>query len=122
MESIAGGDGVVRDVEFRIPMTASILSERRSFQPYGMNGGEPAARGLNQWTKKTGRTINLGGKDSVIVSPGDRVVIDTPGGGGYGSKNGKENGEGVLLKLKETVFTPIANGTIDMIRSLGESA
>jgi 5-oxoprolinase (ATP-hydrolysing) len=117
-----GGDGVIRDVEFRIPMTASILSERRSFAPYGMKGGNPGMRGLNQWIKGNGRTINLGGKNSVAVSAGDRVVINTPGGGGYGrGGEKKEASEGVLSRAK-SAFTPIANGTVEIIRSLGESA
>ncbi|KAH9219498.1 Hydantoinase B/oxoprolinase-domain-containing protein [Leptodontidium sp. 2 PMI_412] len=117
-----GGNGVVRDVEFRIPMTASILSERRSFAPYGMNGGEDAARGLNQWVRKNGRTINLGGKNSVAVVAGERVVINTPGGGGYGPKSKWTNGTESELSVKGSAFTPIANGTVEMIRSLGESA
>ncbi|KAG4442364.1 hypothetical protein IFR05_002142 [Cadophora sp. M221] len=116
-----GGDGVVRDVEFRIPMTASILSERRSFAPYGMNGGDDAARGLNQWVRKNGRTINLGGKNSVAVVAGERVVINTPGGGGYGPKSKRNDETGSQLSVKGLAFTPIANGTVEMIRSLGES-
>jgi len=117
-----GGDGVVRDVEFRIPMTASILSERRSFAPYGMNGGEDAARGLNQWIRNNGRTINLGGKNSVAVGAGERVVINTPGGGGYGPTSECKDKAWDELNVRGSTFTPIANGTIETIRSLGESA
>lgn len=65
-----GGDGVIRDIEFRIPVQVSILSERRVYRPYGMAGGEGAQCGLNLWVRKvkngkgeiTERTINLGGK------------------------------------------------------------
>lgn len=117
-----GGNGVIRDVEFRIPMTASILSERRSFAPYGMRGGDPGMRGLNQWIKTNGRTINLGGKNSVAVSAGDRVVINTPGGGGFGSKNEKNGRVEELSSKDESEFIPVANGTVELIRSLGESA
>lgn len=115
-----GGDVIIRDVEFRIPMTASILSERRSFAPYGMKGGADGKRGLNQWVKANGRTINLGGKNSVAVSAGDRIIINTPGGGGYGLKGEKKVGEEATSK--KTEFIPVANGTVELIRSLGDSA
>lgn len=86
-----GGDGVVREVEFRVPMTASILSERRAFAPYGMEGGGEGVRGLNTWIRESGSgdekaevRVNVGGKGSVRVSPGDRFVVETPGGGAWG--------------------------------------
>lgn len=113
-----GGDGVVRDVEFRVPMTASILSERRTFAPYGMKGGECGQRGLNQWVHaKNGRVVNIGGKNSVPVEAGDRVVINSPGGGGYGVKG--EQGDVVG---EDAGFVPTAGGTLENIRSMGESA
>lgn len=80
-----GGDGVVRELEFLQPMTVSILSERRAFQPYGLLGGEPGARGMNLLTRKDGRVLNLGGKNTVDVSPHEILTIYTPGGGGYGA-------------------------------------
>jgi len=79
-----GGDGVVREVEFRCPMTVSVLSERRATQPYGLAGGEPGSRGLNLLTRANGKVLSLGGKATVPVHPWDRVRILTPGGGGYG--------------------------------------
>ncbi|KAL2203289.1 hypothetical protein CC79DRAFT_1280421 [Sarocladium strictum] len=85
-----GGDGVAREIEFLAPMQCSILSERRVHRPYGMDGGGSAETGLNLWLttdQYTGhqRQVNIGGKGSVPVKVGDRVVIMTPGGGGYGS-------------------------------------
>ena len=62
-----GGDGVIRDLEFRIPATASILSRRRTFEPYVMAGGKRGKGGLNQWIKQNGRFVNMGGKNSVQV-------------------------------------------------------
>src|SRR5436190_21548836 len=47
-----GGDGVVRDIEFRIPVLVSILSERRVHRPYGLEGGEDGQSGLNLWARK----------------------------------------------------------------------
>ncbi|KAF5510264.1 Uncharacterized protein CGCS363_v003719 [Colletotrichum siamense] len=84
-----GGDGCVRDIEFRRPMQVSILSERRVIAPYGMAGGEEGQRGVNLWIRKddtdnTVRTISLGGKATVMMNPGDRIIVQTPGGGGYG--------------------------------------
>ncbi|KAG9295775.1 hypothetical protein G9A89_009003 [Geosiphon pyriformis] len=83
-----GGDGVIRDLEFREPLQVSILSERRVYHPYGLKDGKDGARGLNLWVRNVDgnvRIINLGGKNSVKVSSGDRVVICTPGGGGWGA-------------------------------------
>lgn len=87
-----GGDGVVRDIEFKIPLKALILSERRVNAPHGVEGGEDGARGLNLWIRQIfknekvveRRTINIGGKSTVEVSAGDHIVINTPGGGGFG--------------------------------------
>ncbi|KAL4933948.1 Hydantoinase B/oxoprolinase-domain-containing protein [Aspergillus undulatus] len=89
-----GGDGVIREVEFLIDMHTGILSERRVFQPYGMAGGQPAARGLNLWIRRSGQVINVGGKASCYVKAGDRLRICTPGGGGYGSNKRHEGNNG----------------------------
>ena len=54
--------------------------------PYGMAGGADGARGLNLLQRADGRRINLGGKNTVAVTAGDRLVLHTPGGGGYGAE------------------------------------
>ncbi|GMG27511.1 unnamed protein product [Aspergillus oryzae var. brunneus] len=114
-----GGDGVIRDIELRLPMSVSILSERRSFAPYGMAGGEDGQRGKNTWITKAGRCINVGGKGSIRVQPGDRFVIETPGGGGYGPP-----GELVWSERDESIvmptFIPVANGSVAANRTLAE--
>ncbi|KAJ5668815.1 hypothetical protein N7462_009885 [Penicillium macrosclerotiorum] len=87
-----GGDGVVRDIEFRIPVQVSILSERRVYHPYGLEGGEDAQCGQNLWVRRINKSdggfeeryISLGGKNSVQMQPGERIIIRTPGGGGWG--------------------------------------
>ncbi|GAA6047784.1 hypothetical protein JCM3770_001776 [Rhodotorula araucariae] len=98
-----GGDGVVREIEFLEPIQCSILSERRVYRPYGLRGGESGQNGLNLWLKLpreedgdlprdggaegnplTARRINLGGKATVRMGRGDRIVVCTPGGGGWG--------------------------------------
>ena len=81
-----GGHGVVREVEFLVPLTVGILSERRVFRPYGLEGGEPGAVGRNHIIRASdGVKINLGPRNTYNAQPGDRIVIETPGGGGYGS-------------------------------------
>ena len=88
-----GGDGLVREIEFLEPLNAAILSERRSFQPYGLQGGGPGARGINLFITKDGRTLNLGGKNEIRAQPGDRIRILSPGGGGFGSPGGNAFGQ-----------------------------
>ncbi|XP_013144758.1 PREDICTED: 5-oxoprolinase [Papilio polytes] len=79
-----GGDGVTRELVFRRAVQLSVLTERRAFQPYGMNGGEAGERGLNLLQRADGRLINLGGKASIEAYPGDKYIMNSPGGGGYG--------------------------------------
>ncbi|MEO2191448.1 MAG: hydantoinase B/oxoprolinase family protein, partial [bacterium] len=91
----SGGDGVVRELEFLRPLTVSILSERRCTDVPGLLGGAEGARGRNLLIKldQTGRgtkTISLGGKATVDVAAGDRLRIESPGGGGYGAVEGSE--------------------------------
>ncbi|KAJ9133754.1 5-oxoprolinase (Hydantoinase B/oxoprolinase) [Pleurostoma richardsiae] len=116
-----GGDGIIRDIEFTIPAKVSILSERRTFAPYGLEGGEDGKRGQNLWIKRNGRVVNLGGKNTADMSAGDRIVIQSPGGGGWGKPTGAKTSSDGLAKVKHG-FTSIANGTVDMIQSMGESA
>ncbi|KXJ77397.1 5-oxoprolinase [Aedes albopictus] len=78
-----GGEGVHRELLFRKPMTLSVLTERRTLQPYGIAGGESAKSGLNLLVKKN-KTINLGSKTAIDVETGDVFSMKTPGGGGYG--------------------------------------
>ncbi|MFF3380895.1 hydantoinase B/oxoprolinase family protein [Streptomyces sp. NPDC002680] len=79
-----GGDGAVRRLRFNEPMTVSTLSQHRRVPPYGMAGGEPGALGANRVERADGTVTVLGGSDSTDVGPGDVLVIETPGGGGYG--------------------------------------
>ncbi|CCF58170.1 hypothetical protein KAFR_0E00160 [Kazachstania africana CBS 2517] len=81
-----GGQGVIRDIEFRIPVSVSILSERRVIAPHGLHKGADGQKGENLWIKKdTGTIINIGGKNTFQAQSGDRIIIKTPGGGGCGS-------------------------------------
>ncbi|MEV6943549.1 hydantoinase B/oxoprolinase family protein [Streptomyces sp. NPDC051172] len=79
-----GGDGAVRRIRFHEPMTVSTLSQHRRVPPYGMAGGKPGALGANRVEHADGTVTPLAGSDSAEVGPGDVLVIETPGGGGYG--------------------------------------
>jgi 5-oxoprolinase (ATP-hydrolysing) len=80
-----GGDGAERRLVFDEPMTVSVLSGHRRVPPYGMAGGRPGALG-HTWVQRHdgGRTI-LASADSTDVGVGDVLVVQTPGGGGYGT-------------------------------------
>jgi len=80
-----GGEGVHRRIRFREAMTATILSNRRKVPPFGLAGGEPGAVGRSVVIRVDGSREDLGAAGSAAMEPGDVFVIDTPGGGGYGS-------------------------------------
>ncbi|MCG8551320.1 MAG: hydantoinase B/oxoprolinase family protein, partial [Desulfobacterales bacterium] len=80
-----GGNGLVREVEFLDPLNVAILSERRVFAPYGLEGGEPGEKGVNIFMKKEGISIAMGAKNEIPAQPGERIRILTPGGGGFGT-------------------------------------
>ena len=81
-----GGDGGVRRVRFLEPMTASILSNGRIVPAFGMAGGEPGALGINRVERADGSVESLGHIGSTEMAVGDVFVIETPGGGGFGSR------------------------------------
>ncbi|MFQ3628921.1 MAG: hydantoinase B/oxoprolinase family protein, partial [Cyanobacteriota bacterium] len=83
-----GGNGVIREIEFREPMTAAILSSSRQVAPFGLAGGDPGATGRNWVDREDGRREDLPGCAQVEMQPGDALVIETPGGGGFGSALG----------------------------------
>ena len=80
-----GGNGVYRAIRFLEPMTVSILSGHRRVPPYGLAGGGPGALGKNWIERVSGSIEMLPGNARAEMSAGDIVVIETPGGGGYGT-------------------------------------
>jgi 5-oxoprolinase (ATP-hydrolysing) len=81
-----GGDGVVRRIEFLRPVELSLISQRRGpHPPYGVEGGGPGELGRNTVIRADGRREPLGGFAHLSVSTGDIVVVETPGGGGFGN-------------------------------------
>jgi len=81
-----GGCGLVRRLRFREPMAAAILSSRRRVAPFGLAGGGPGATGRNWVQRRDGSVEELAGTASVAMQPGDVLVVETPGGGGYGAR------------------------------------
>jgi 5-oxoprolinase (ATP-hydrolysing) len=79
-----GGDGAVRMVRAREAMTAGMLANRRRVPPFGLEGGAPGALGRNWVERADGRIEELPATAAVDLAPGDRFVIETPGGGGFG--------------------------------------
>jgi N-methylhydantoinase B len=80
-----GGEGIVRTYEFLQPAEITLLSDRRVTRPYGLEGGEPGQPGHNR-VKQNGGEQGVAGKCSFSVEAGDILTIETPGGGGYGSR------------------------------------
>ena len=83
-----GGDGGRREIRFLEPMTVTTLASHRRVPPYGMAGGKPGALGRHWVEHADGSVTPMRGCDSVAVAAGDLFVIETPGGGGYGSASG----------------------------------
>ena len=83
-----GGCGVLRELEFLAPLKVSILSQRRTTAPYGLCGGESGRSGRNLLRRAGSDGVDeLPPIAHVTVLPGDRLTIETPGGGGYGSED-----------------------------------
>jgi 5-oxoprolinase (ATP-hydrolysing) len=81
-----GGDGVVRRVRFTAAVEAAILSNHRRIAPFGLDGGASGATGKNLILRAGGSEERLPGTATVQLREGDTVVIETPGGGGFGAK------------------------------------
>jgi N-methylhydantoinase B len=83
-----GGDGIIREVRFLTRAQVTLLSDRRKFRPYGLRGGADGAAGTNVITRRDGTEEHLPSKFTIWVEPGDRLSIQTPGGGGWGARSG----------------------------------
>jgi 5-oxoprolinase (ATP-hydrolysing) len=80
-----GGDGAIRKIRFIESMTVTLLTSHRHTDPYGLEGGEAGARGRNYLIRESGETLELKGNDEIEVAVNDTIVIETPGGGGFGN-------------------------------------
>jgi len=88
-----GGDGLVREIEFLAPLELSILSQHRVSAPYGMAGGGEGAAGRQIIIGADGGRRELAGIDGCEVAPGDRILLETPGGGGFGAPGSSADDE-----------------------------
>ncbi len=79
-----GGDGVVRELVFLEPVRVSLLSQHRVEVPYGVAGGGPGQPGRQRIVRTDGSVLELGGIDGCDAEAGDRLILETPGGGGWG--------------------------------------
>jgi 5-oxoprolinase (ATP-hydrolysing) len=88
-----GGNGIVREIEFLRPVTASILSQRRGpYAPPGLEGGQTGGLGRNTLFRANGEVTNLGAAAQVSMNTGDCIRIETPGGGGWGVASNATSG------------------------------
>jgi N-methylhydantoinase B/oxoprolinase/acetone carboxylase alpha subunit len=78
-----GGDGILREYEFLTKADATLLADRREHPPYGLQGGQSAAPG-RAYHIRNGRETAIPAKARLAIAPGDRIRIDSPGGGGFG--------------------------------------
>jgi N-methylhydantoinase B len=79
-----GGDGIVREIEVLADATVTLLADRRKSRPYGLAGGGDGAPGRTEILRADGSTELVPGKSSTRLRRGERVRIETPGGGGWG--------------------------------------
>ncbi len=79
-----GGDGVVRELEALVPLRGSVLTERRRVGPFGLAGGAAGLAGINTVVHADGSETRLAGHARFLLEPGERIRIETPGGGGFG--------------------------------------
>lgn len=79
-----GGDGAVRELLFLEPASVSVLTQHREERPFGMDGGEPGAAGRQRLVRSDGEVVHLTSVDGCEAGAGDRLVLETPGGGGWG--------------------------------------
>lgn len=84
-----GGESIVREYEMLTATDVTVLWERRRERPYGANGGEPGGAGRNTLVRD-GREEPVAGKTWLHLKPGDRLRIESPGGGGYGKAEEKQ--------------------------------
>jgi N-methylhydantoinase B len=79
-----GGDGIVREVELLADSEVTLLADRRSRGPYGLQGGADGSAGRTEVVHADSKREMLPGKTSVRLKKGDKVRIESPGGGGWG--------------------------------------
>ncbi|RAL02530.1 uncharacterized protein BO80DRAFT_352252 [Aspergillus ibericus CBS 121593] len=101
-----GGDGCIRDIEFREPVLVKLLSDRQHPIQHGLQGGKNGQAGVNLFVKKAttdgeeDQVIDLGPRSTIEACKGDRVIIKTSGGGGWGDPSSGRDGEDYGMPLR----------------------
>jgi N-methylhydantoinase B/oxoprolinase/acetone carboxylase alpha subunit len=83
----AGGEGILREYEMLTDTSITLLSERRTSRPYGLRGGQPGACGRNTVIHADGSEEVVAAKARLQLKAGDRLRIESPGGGGFGAED-----------------------------------
>ena len=81
-----GGDGAIRELTFLDAVSLSLLTQHRVERPYGSAGGAPGLPGRQRLVRASGEVLNLASVDGCEAGPGDRLILETPGGGGWGEE------------------------------------
>jgi 5-oxoprolinase (ATP-hydrolysing) len=81
-----GGDGIIREITAKENLEISLLTQHRKEKPYGSKGGDEGKPGQQYIIRKSGKKDKLKGMDGAQLKTGDRLIIETPGGGGFGKK------------------------------------
>ena len=81
-----GGDGIVRIIKCLLDSSVSLQTERRKLPPYGLNGGEPGLKGVNKKITIDRKTIILPGRSITNFLANETLILETPGGGGFGKR------------------------------------
>ncbi len=81
-----GGEGIIRKITFLQPVSLTLLSQHRKELPYGLHGGEAGKKGEQKIIRHNGTEETMDGIDQKELLPGDRLILRTPGGGGYGTQ------------------------------------
>ena len=90
-----GGDGIIREIEVLTEAEVTLLSDRRRNGPWGLSGGADGLPGNASLVRADGSMEKLAGKSNVRLDKGERIRVETPGGGAWGTRKSK------LLKLQE---------------------
>ena len=80
-----GGDGIIRELEVLTDASVTVLSDRRKLRPYGLGGGHDGAAGRTLISRQDGSVTTLPAKGNTHLKAGERVRVETPGGGGWGT-------------------------------------
>src|SRR6266404_2871305 len=109
-----GGDGIVREVELLTDAQVTILSDRRKTRPYGLNGGEPGAPGRTVLITGNGERV-MAGKDSSHANAGDRIRIESPGGGGWGKESREVKGKIATIPNRSRRNSPFVQNRLNFV-------